>query len=278
MIIAWTNTLAVPYVLFSLYYQWRVARQWCVLCLTVQALLVMQLMVSLTGGWHYLLPLNAVATGAVILPLVTACLLPFVTVSLLLPAYRAAKENRQSRTELQRLKHNPQIFEALLARQKVITEDTKGLGIELGDPGAKYTIVKVCNPYCGPCAQAHVPMEEILHSNPDVRVQIIFTATTHEGDMKAPPVKHLLAIDQHKGKDMVTKALDDWYLAEQKDYDVFATKYPMNGELKKLDHKINAMDEWCRKMDIRFTPTFFINGSQLPDIYSVNDLKYFLAV
>ena len=27
-------------------------------------------------------------------------------------------------------------------------------------------------------------------------------------------------------------ALDDWYLAPKKDYEVFAEKYPMNGELK----------------------------------------------
>jgi uncharacterized membrane protein len=273
---AWINALAVPYVFFSVYYQWRVAKQWCVLCLTVQVLLLLQLAVAWTGGWHTLLPVAA--TGTAVTPLASAILIPLIVVSLLLPAYRSAKENRNSRTELQRLKHNSQIFEALLAKQKAITADTKGLGITLGNPDAKYRIVKVCNPYCGPCASAHIPMEELLDNNPDVQVQIIFTATTHAEDIKTPPVKHLLAIARRDDKAMVRKALDDWYLADQKDYNAFALKYPVNGELQTFDHAIDAMDEWCRKMEIRATPTFFVNGNQLPLQYSVNDLKYFLSV
>ena len=33
------NLLALPYTFWSIWYQWRVARQWCVLCLSIQALL-----------------------------------------------------------------------------------------------------------------------------------------------------------------------------------------------------------------------------------------------
>ena len=35
-------------------------------------------------------------------------------------------------------------------------------------------------------------------------------------------------------------------------------------------------DEWCREMDISAIPTIFINGYQLPDAYSIEDLQYFL--
>ncbi len=40
--------------------------------------------------------------------------------------------------------------------------------------------------------------------------------------------------------------------------------------------KIGAMHDWCEETAITFTPTFFINGYQLPSLYSVSDLKYFL--
>jgi protein-disulfide isomerase len=66
-------------------------------------------------------------------------------------------------------------------------------------------------------------------------------------------------------------------LADKKDYDVFATKYPMNGELKQQDEKVAAMDAWCKKMTIAATPTYFLNGYPLPDAYSIYDLTYFLA-
>ena len=60
-------------------------------------------------------------------------------------------------------------------------------------------------------------------------MQIIFNATNSEGDMRAKPVKHLLAIDEIEDATLTGKALYDWYVAETKNYDVFAQKYPMNG-------------------------------------------------
>ena len=86
---------------------------------------------------------------------------------------------------------------------------------------------------------------------------------------------------------MIKQALDDWYLAENKNYEAFAAKYPMNGELKRQEAKIETMKNWCDKTEIAFTPTFFVSvpnddGStryyQLPEIYTVADLKYFFSV
>src|SRR6202000_1810955 len=96
--------------------------------------------------------------------------------------------------ELQRLKHDPQLFDSLLRKQKKMTESTRGLGITLARENRRCKIIKVCNPYCGPCAKAHAPIEEILNNNPNVEVQIVFMATNKDGDIRAPPVKHLLAI------------------------------------------------------------------------------------
>jgi uncharacterized membrane protein len=275
--LAWLNVLAIPYVFFSVYYQWKIAKQWCVLCLGIQALLVLQLTTAFTAAWHTGASIADVVTLNNSILIILSFVTPFIIINLLLPAYRSVKESKRNKTELQRLKNNPQIFEALLAKQKTVTESTNGLGIVFGNPEAAYKIIKVCNPYCGPCAKAHTPMEELLHSNPNVQIQILFTATNNENDSKAAPVKHLLAIAENNDEAIIKRALDDWYLADTKDYDSFAAKYPMNGELKQQGDKVEAMREWCDKTKISFTPTFFINGYQLPEMYSVNDLKYFLS-
>ncbi len=73
------------------------------------------------------------------------------------------------------------------------------------------------------------------------------------------------------------KALDDWYLAKEKNYDVFASKYPMNGEIDKQTDKIYQMKDWCAKVKIQFTPTIFIDGYQLPKGYQIKDINYFLS-
>lgn len=284
-VVAWFSLLATPYVFYSVYYQWRIAKQWCVLCLFIQGLLVMQFMTVTLAGWHTLLSLSAI-TPQLFALVITAFAIPFMALVFIFPALQKAKEKDRINTELQKLKHNPQIFEALLTKQKEVTQSTDGLGIKLGNPNAAYKIIKVCNPYCGPCAKAHVPMEALLHNNADVQIQIIFTDALD--DERNKPVKHLLAVKENHDEATIKNALDDWYLPDYKDYGVFAAKYPMNGELERQNDKIDAMSDWCKETGISFTPTFFISipsvdGSrakfyQLPEMYKVADLKYFLSV
>ena len=72
------------------------------------------------------------------------------------------------------------------------------------------------------------------------------------------------------------EALDEWYTAEKKDYEVFAKKYPLNGELSQQGAKLEEMDKWCKENNISYTPTFFVNGYQLPEMYNIEDLIYLL--
>ncbi|NJO25306.1 MAG: thioredoxin domain-containing protein [Bacteroidia bacterium] len=153
----------------------------------------------------------------------------------------------------------------------------EGLGIALGNPNASNTIIKVCNPYCGPCARAHPAIEELLENNHDLKVQIVFTATDDEKDKSAQPVRHLMALYEQNDKQLIQKALDDWYGADKKEYDVFADKYELNGEVETQGEKLKAMKAWCDEVKIEFTPTFFVNGFQLPDLYKIEDVKYFLS-
>jgi len=50
-IVSLFNLLALPYIIFSVYYQWRVAKQWCVLCLAVQALLLAGGLIIFSGNF-----------------------------------------------------------------------------------------------------------------------------------------------------------------------------------------------------------------------------------
>ncbi|QES88781.1 vitamin K epoxide reductase family protein [Rhizosphaericola mali] len=276
-ILIWLSVLALPYIIFSIYYQAKIAKQWCTLCLTVQAILALQFMCVFFGGYYKTFNITNIHVLNVFIVLLSFTI-TFLIVSILLPALRSARENKQNKNELQRLKHNPQIFNTLLIKQRSISEPSDGLGISLGHPNAKYKLIKVCNPYCGPCAKAHPAIEELLKNNPDVQVQIIFTASDDEKDIKAYPVKHLLAIAGMNNKQQTKQALDDWYLADKKNYGLFAAKYPMNGELNQQGEKVKAMRQWCNKTEIAFTPTFFLNGYLLPEQYSVTDLKYLLSV
>jgi protein-disulfide isomerase len=191
--------------------------------------------------------------------------------------YQKGKEGQQSKSELQRIRGNRTIFSLLLHQQREISDDVTGLGITIGSPTAKNKLLKICNPYCNPCAKSHRDIEKLLSIYADIQVQIIFTVSSAPNDKRAMPVRHLLAIAEKKDQEVLKQALNDWYNAPQKNYDVFSAKYPYYKDLQLQDSKIEAMNRWTEEKEIHFTPTIFLNGHQLPDIYSIDNIKYFLS-
>lgn len=266
------TVFALPYAAFSVFYQWRIAKQWCPLCLIVQALLLSELTVLYSS-------LDDVSVSQLVntdfIALLTSFLLPVVFWIATKKVYLEAQEAKQYKRELTRLKYNKDIFSTLLLKQNAAAAIHESLGITLGNPNASNTIIKVCNPYCGPCANAHRSIEEILE-NEDVKVQIIFTATNDEKDRRAKPVRHLMALYEKKDPALISEALKYWYGADKKDYNAFAKKYPVGLEMERQSEKLESMHQWSKEAGIAFTPTFFINGRQLPGVYKIEDLKYLL--
>lgn len=270
------SLLSLPYIFFSVFYQWRVAKQWCILCLAVQGVLAAEFIAAVAGNIYTADILNLVLTQHVMMLLV-CFILPLVSWLTIKPILKSARENRQSKLALTRLKHNRQIFESQLVRQKKVLNDTNSMGLVLGNPNGTQKIIKVCNPYCGPCAKAHPEIHKLLEQFPDLQVQIIFTATSSEHDIKAPAVRHLLAISEEYDAATLDNALSHWYSSTEKNYDSFAAKFPVKGEVDKYNDKLNEMADWCKINGISYTPTFFINSFELPDMYEVGSLKYLLT-
>lgn len=186
------------------------------------------------------------------------------------------QEAKNTKREYLRIKFNTDIYTTLLKKQKKVNIPIEGLGIDIGSLTGKNTLIKVCNPYCGPCSKAHRKIEKLLEQFPDLKVKILFKIVNEEHSPSQKVVRHLLAITDSTTEEFRKKVLNDWYIPDSKDYDEFSRKHPVNGELLNQSDKIEAMDKWCRTMEITYTPTIFINGYQLPDAYSIEDLQYFL--
>lgn len=269
------NCLAAPYILFSIYYQWKVVKQWCPLCLTVQAVLAMELIWSIVNFWSHPFLLLA-SLPIVVLPIALCLSLPIVIWYSLKTLFIKAKDEPIYKAAYKRLLYNPETFNSLLQQQPTAPDGYQSIGITIGNPDAITTIIKVCNPYCGPCGKAHAVLEDILQHNKNVKVKLIFTASNEENDKRGIAAKHLLAINALQNSLQTQQALDDWYLADKKDYNIFAKKYPMNGELKQQERQIEEMSEWCKEAEITGTPTLFINGHRLPETYKIEELKFVL--
>lgn len=272
-VVGWLNVLALPYTLFSLYYQGQIAKQWCALCLVVQAILVLGGLTVATSGLLWPLPSLGYADAAIIILLYA--ITPLIWYSLK-PILLRMQESKSNYRQYLRLKFNSELFSTLLKNQKKINSPLRDLGITLGNPNASNTLVKVCSTYCGPCSKAHPEIEKLLEANDDLQVRIIFLAPHPEVNTAANPIRHLLAIAEQHDTHKLQQALNDWYLPNDKDYERFAAQYPLNGELQRQQEHVVAMNSWCEAESIMATPTIFLNGYQLPSSHTIEDLHYLL--
>ncbi|WP_299526766.1 vitamin K epoxide reductase family protein [Winogradskyella sp.] len=269
--LAYLSFGAVPFILLSAYYQGIVIKQWCRFCVIVQGILVSEILVVFLGKLFK----GTISFNEFPL-LITLLLLPVLGWKLLKPLLEKEKETNLHKRGLKKIKNNPDVLHGLLSKTRKITTNTEGLGISFVNKNAKYNVLKVCSPYCGPCAGVHSLLEE-LYQKEKINLKIIFTTSIKKDDKKTKPVRHFMAIDSKGDKAKTQKALDDWYLSEEKNYETFANRYPINGELEAQDEKIEAMGKWCSAEKITYTPTIFINGRELPREYSAEDLKEVLG-
>lgn len=268
------NLITLPYIFFSLYYQAKIAKQWCFFCLIVQALLMLEF--GLTISLNKLSKIQLFYWNKNdYLIVFMSYFIPAAFWLFSKPYIYEAKEGKELRYKFYRLKNNEGIFDTLLRRQPSLKNFPEHLGIIIGNLRAKNTLITVCNPFCSACSTAQFDLISLLQYNSNWKVNIIFTASGEEDDPSTFPVAHFLAVSEMtKDNSILQFALKEWYSTRKKNYEAFSKKYPINADIKLQFEKVKDMKEWCKKEGIQFTPTFFVNGYSLPEQYDVNDLRY----
>ena len=263
--------LALPYMFYSVYYQWRVVRQWCLLCLAVQVTLLAE------ATWVFV----TYKTGAITLTdhtqLVNSALIALAGIGLLItgwiwlePMLKQGVRMPGWRAAYKRLMNNRDVFFAMLQRQERAPEGYKECSLLFGDPNAKYEILKVCNPYCGPCNRSHLMLEKILQKNKEICVRIIFHRANEVGDLSK--VAHFFnAFYRKRGEKETKGVMHIWYTDQNKDLISLQKKYPEVDAVHTEEIR-NRMNIWCTSVPILKTPTIFVNGKMLPVNYRWGDL------
>ncbi|AQG80366.1 hypothetical protein AWR27_14170 [Spirosoma montaniterrae] len=261
----WLTAAALPYTIFSVGYQAFVLRKWCTLCLIVQATLwiTFGLHIGATGGF-----MTTQLTAESILPIIAAFALVGAIWVFLKPLLTNAPVVRQVESALARFKRNELLFVNLLENQPVVAIDELPAELIAGNRDAPITLTVVSNPFCGPCADAHNVVEKILAVYPeDVRVIERFAGNSRDESSETNYVaRHLIGLS---GQAILPEALHDWYT--HKDFARLQARYPANPAIDATTVHHQHM-VWCDAVKVEYTPSVFINGRLLPDLFTINDL------
>jgi len=194
------------------------------------------------------------------------------TWQLLKSLYKKSITSLTKEIKATRLKRNPEIFNAMLNKQEanLINLPEPDEAIRFGNPAAPYQLVIACNPYCGPCAKAHQAIEALYEKYPE-QLSVSVRFALHSNDEKDNTVKIAREIFK-AAKYKPYEAIKDWYTLF--DIEKFKLLHQTNGEQVHAD--LEKHIEWNRKVEINGTPTFFVNGRKLPELYSRVDFTEIL--
>ncbi len=271
--------LAVAGSLISVYYQWRVVRSWCSMCL------ICMLMVWLIAIFFYVnisgtgLSVSVFFTRLLSISVSGSLLILYVIVSLVwINISQTIKQNAEAdKAQIQhlKLKRNPKLFLPFLYSQKKVDTTPWPDDIVLGNPFAPIQMMIACNPYCKPCAKTHKEFESIINLYPkQVGITIRFTADSIESESKKnTALRHILSVCTNGNEYHGNHPIDDWF--NLMNLDEWIQHHP-HDLIDEADQLLKMHNAWSRNAGINRTPTVFINGFEMAQPYTVKDLKMLL--
>lgn len=266
-VVALISLLALPYPVFSIYYQAFKAKKWCPFCLTVQLVLVAEFVLlfsSLKEDSFAMLD---------IMHLIISLLLP-ATIWLFFKAnYNKTAEFKKDHVSFLSLKRNPEIFNFLLQKNGYVEIQENKNNIILGNSDAPVTITAFLSLYCNPCANAFKKLKVLLDICPQVKINAIFSIYKDEEYYKL--INYLYFLYNRISPEVATEFLYQWYSTDKK---IRKSLYQ-----KKLLEDFNMVEEIVETNKKLFdehkvagTPTVYIQGYKFPAKFDYSIIEFYI--
>lgn len=268
--VALINICTLPYTIWSLWYQKVVAKQWCILCLTVQVILWLLFIMNIVFDlitWPIFTWISILQIGCIYL-------IPVLLLNILISNLTDSKKIEQITQEFNSLKANENIFRILLKTNRKYNFNNIASSITWGNSSAKNRITIITNLHCNPCAKMHKRLEQLLRkTNNGYSLQYILTSFNKDSEDSN---KLFIAAYKEKDETQFCSFLNEWYTEGKNNRQKFYQKYPFNREDEMVLSELQEHKKWIQNAKITMTPTLLFNGYELPRMYKVEDLEYFI--
>jgi len=270
---------AMGYGVWSIYYQARVAKQWCVLCVLVQILLwtngiaaiLLQSEEFPTSGFEALLS----ARGGVYF--LSAAVVTTVVVHKVAASVTLKNTLRDSTYKYRSLKCNVGVFKHILHQSEYVPTGIGDSTILFGNGKAQMRITVLTNPHCAPCAAKHKQVDELLEKyGEQLSVQYIFLAFNDNLKLSN---RFLIAIFQQMGETKAREVYRKWYEYGKSRSEAFMAEYPdIHCDTLAVEQEMQHHTSWVGNSGFSATPTILVNGYVLPSEYDLEELALFTDI
>lgn len=267
--LALINIAALPYTLWSVWYQKYKAGQWCPLCLIIQAILWSIFIVNLIFEFIKVPQFTVID----ILLIASLYIIPVLTTNIIIPKLIKSNKQEQTTQELNSIKTSETVFSTLLKQQPHYDVDLNTSNILFGNPKSDILVTILTNPHCNPCAKMHVRVVNLLKQTNNLCIQYVFSSFRPELDSSN---KFLTSVYFEKTER--DKIFHLWFDKGKHDKENFFKIYHCDNDNKQVTLEFERHKEWKSKTGIVATPTILVNGYKLPDNYKIEDLKYITTI
>ena len=262
-VVSWA---AMLYGVWSIYYQWRVAKSWCVLCVLTQVIIWLIGIIAIVS--YFYIPFSCYGIDGLLVCIV------FAESILLVHQYALVQETEKERVravqQYRSFKVNSTVSKVLIGKGEYYETTLDDSSIIFGNPQAETRVTILSNPHCNPCARMHKQVENLLNINSDdICVQYIFSSFNETLEDSS---RYLIAMYQNKDQQTAREIYSSWY---EKDKNKF--KEILEGHAG-IIHSGNVEAEmkkhlaWKKRTGFTATPTILVNGYELPREYELEDL------
>jgi uncharacterized membrane protein len=265
-ILAILSALAIPYPVFSIYYQGFVLKKWCPFCLGVQLVLIAEFIL--------LLPVfsNLVYSSRSMVSILLIFLIMGITYSLFIMYTREKISNEDNYYKYLGFKKNPEILKILLLKHKHYDIPVTSTSLVFGKKDSSLIITAFLSLHCSHCARAFNRIREILRSDVKATINIVLVSS----DSKI--INTLYHFKQNNKDNEALVLMDQWYNMDPYSRNKISETLCIPDADEVSDEVGNENNKLFKECGVIGTPTFFINGYQLPHQYDIDDIKYFSEI
>jgi len=262
-LLALMSVLSVSYPIFSIYYQAFVLRKWCLICLGVQVILVIE----------FILMLQQISNVAFSVNSFVALIGFFLAVTLIYILLILFKREKISHEiyyhKYLRFKKNPEVLRTLLLNQPKYEIPVSETSLIFGNKNASLRLTVFLSLHCSHCARAFGKINDILKDDENIFINIVLIAsdtkiltTLHNYNRNAKHCETLKLLKEWFNNDPFsrTKISEDLCIPEDIHFSAL-----VNEESNRLFKECNVIG----------TPTVFVNGYKLPRQYEIDDIGLF---
>ncbi len=250
---------------YAIYLQAYIIKIWCRLCLAAHAVIFFSFIISASSIWHQFIPSISIKELIVFLipGIIWLCIKPYIKI---------LNEARHYRKEYSSFKFNPEVFTTLIDKQTTVDIPANLKIFSFGNLNSEHELIFVSNPFCGPCAKAHLVIDEWLSQDIDFKITIIFTHSSEKDERRRLFVEHISNLyDSQK----LLRTLHEWFDDPSRSVQKWVHQNHLTPS--KILYQDHDLQLWLDKAGVNGTPTFFVNGKLLPPMYRIADIRYLIA-